>query len=433
MKKIITSSLSSAPRCANAEQDDLLITPYLNRDALPSVLARMMALAPSTNQQDMLLISTLTALSSTMPNCVFRFGKTYKAYHPNLQAFIMAAAASGKGICGLARELVSDIHNERALVIPGDASFAGFFTMLAQQEGRALLFETEGSVITDTWRSQARSYNAALRQAAEHETISRVRAGSGISAEIDNPQISCLFTGTYDQYRALIPSVQNGYFSRQLTYVDRSTASYMSDVFLSAATVDTPEVDSTLAECRGAVNQIYRILSGYKSDRLFCLTAEQAKTLGSYFATNYAPLISALGPNFHASVARLGVTTMRILMILSILRLQEQGLLKSNEPFYASQQDFETALRIAGKLLLHAADAFTQINGDTTESVPAPRCSVQRLSFFAQLPEEFAKAECLHLAEKMGVAERTMERWLGDWTSKGDLSRIVPGLYRKSA
>ena len=48
---------------------------------------------------------------------------------------------------------------------------AAFFGQLADQEGRGLLFETEGSVITDTWRTQARSYNTALRQAARMQHL----------------------------------------------------------------------------------------------------------------------------------------------------------------------------------------------------------------------------------------------------------------------
>ena len=37
------------------------------------------------------------------------------------------------------------------------------------------MHESEGSVITDIWRTAAANYNTALRKAAEHEPISRNR------------------------------------------------------------------------------------------------------------------------------------------------------------------------------------------------------------------------------------------------------------------
>ena len=431
MNKFITSTPAPVER-ATSEQDDLLISPYLHTDALPHVLRSMLSLAPTEAQRDMLLLSTLTSVSAVMPRLHFRYGENGKPYYANLQTFIMAPAASGKGIAGLGRSLVEDIHRKRSLLIPGDSTYPAFFIQLAWQNGRGLLFETEGSVITDTWRSQARSYNTALRQAAEHETISRSRADSGME-EITNPKLSCLLTGTFDQFHALIPSVQNGFYSRLVTYVDRSPLRFLPSVFRSTTGVVENNSEAVLTECRGHINRLYKQLDGLKSDREFRLTDEQAAILGRCFEQQYEPLITELGASFHASVVRMGITAMRILMILSALRAEETDSLTASSPLYPTDADFRTAVLIAGKLILHTADSFTQIRGDQTPALPASRSSVQRTTFLAQLPEKFTTAECVELSKQVGIPQRTVEYWLRNWTDKGTLQKTGHALYLKVA
>lgn len=415
-----------------SEQDDLLITPYLNEHALPCVLRDMLSLAPSDSQRDILLLASLTSISSIMPKISFRYGNNGKTYYANLQTFIMAAAASGKGIASLARDLVDKADRETQFLLPGDSSYPAFFQQLTEQNGRGLLFETEGSVITDTWRSAARSYNTALRQAAEHETISRARVGKE-TLYIAMPQLSTLITGTFDQFHAFIPSVQNGFFSRQLIYVCRSQVGFQSSVFRALAQDFDPVVDTTLARCQNTMKAMFVALNRRKTDRQFCLTAEQIKKMASYFEQEYAPLVNDLGPAFHASVVRMGITCARIMMILATLRAHDEGRLMAEETLTASEADFDAALLICGKLLLHAADAFTQIHGDTEQTVPESRSSVQRTTFFAQLPEEFTKDDMNKLCTQSGIIQRTAEYWLARWIEDGTLTKPAYGVYRKTA
>ena len=50
------------------------------------------------------------------------------------------------------------------------------------------MHESEGSVITDIWKTSAANYNTALRKTAEHEPISRNRIRS--ASEIRKPRLS---------------------------------------------------------------------------------------------------------------------------------------------------------------------------------------------------------------------------------------------------
>lgn len=432
MKKTICPSISSALNCANAEQDDLLITPYLTHNELPQLLRDVLAVANTDDQRDMLLLSSLTAISSVLPNLSFRYGVNGKRYYANMQTFIMAAAASGKSIAGVGRELVAGADETARYLIPGDSSYAAFIDQLAEQGGRGLLFETEGSVITDTWRTQARSYNTALRQAAEHETISRARHGHK-TLYIDNPQLSCLITGTADQFRALVPSVQNGFFSRLTCYINRSSVGFRPEVMQSLRPGFFPTSRATVGQSQMVLARIFSALSKRKGDCTFSLTDEQVDELSSYFVRQYEPLISSLGEAFHASVIRMVVTATRIMMILAALRAAETEDLSTLGSLTATDEDFQAGQLIAGKLLLHAADAFTQIHGEATLSVPESRSAVQRLTFLAQLPDKFTTEECHSRCQQFGISIRTADYWLSSWSANGTLNREGHGVYSKCA
>ena len=174
------------------------------------------------------------------------------------------------------------------------------------------MHESEGSVITDIWKSSAANYNTALRKAAEHEPISRNRCNG--SSEIQIPRLSMLLTGTFNQYRALVPSVENGYFSRLLTVVIRGTNPF----------------DKRYVSSKGGQSAVPRIvgqrlLRTYESllaspEREWSLTDAQKERLGEHLQTEYATLISLLGDNFHSAVIRMAVQIERIAMILTAMR-----------------------------------------------------------------------------------------------------------------
>ena len=132
---------------------DLHIAKHVEPENLPAMIQPIMSLAQSDAERDMLLLALITAAGSCMPNLYFRYGLTGKKYYPNLQCFIVGSAACGKGIANLALELVSKVHEVAPLVIAGDSSYPGFYKQLERQNGRGYIHESEGSVITDVWRS----------------------------------------------------------------------------------------------------------------------------------------------------------------------------------------------------------------------------------------------------------------------------------------
>ncbi len=395
-------------------QEDLRIVEHLDMQNLPESVQQMISLASTPEEKDIILMATLAAASACVPNLYFTYGPTGKKYYANLQCFILAAAASGKGIANQALEMVRVIDEQYPMLVAGDSTLAAWYKALEERGGCGYMHESEGSVITDIWRTAAANYNTALRKAAEHEAISRNRCTG--SSEIKNPRLSMLLTGTFGQYKALVPSVENGYFSRLLTVVIR----------------DTHPFDKRYVSSKGGQSAVpkivgQRMLRMYESlmnagEREWSLTEAQKERLGEHLETEYGTLIGLLGDNFHSAVVRMAVQIERIAMILSAIR----GNLTE-----CTNDDYETAEMIGNKLLLHMASAYRMIDGDAQDVVPEIKPLDQRKVLFEQLKAEYDHKALAKEAKLQGVSMRTVERWNLSWIENGLVQKINYGQYKK--
>ena len=405
-------------------QEDLRIVEHLDTQKLPESVQQMLSLASTPEEQDIILMATLAAASACVPNLYFRYGPTGKKYYANLQCFILAAAASGKGIANQALEMIRVIDEQYPLLVAGDSTLAAFYKALAEQNGVGYLHESEGSVITDIWKTSAANYNTALRKAAEHEPISRNRVKG--ASEIKNPRLSMLLTGTFGQYKALVPSVENGYFSRLLTVVIKGTNPF-----------DKRYVSSKGGQ--SAVPKIIgqRLLRTYEAlmnagEREWSLTDAQKERLGEHLATEYGTLIGLLGDNFHSAVIRMAVQIERMAMVLSAMRLEPSVISHQYSAFLCSDADYQTAEIIGNRILLHMAAAYRLIDGDAQEVVPEIKPIDQRKVLFEQMKSEYKLQELISEAKSQGISRATVIRWNDAWQEQGMVSKIEYGHYRKA-
>ena len=51
--------------------------------------------------------------------------------------------------------------------------------------------------------------------------------------------------------------------------------------------------------------------------------------------------------------------------------------------------------------------------------------------FFQMLPTDFTKQDAITQAEVLGIAERTMERWLSKSVQSADVEHVGQGIYKK--
>ena len=407
-------------------QEDLRIVEHLDMQKLPESVQQMVSLASTPEEQDIILMATLAAASACVPNLYFHYGPTGKKYYANLQCFILAAAASGKGIANQALEMVRVIDEQYPMLIAGDSTLAAFYKALEEQNGCGYLHESEGSVITDIWKTSAANYNTTLRKAAEHEPISRNRVKG--ASEIKNPRLSMLLTGTFGQYKALVPSVENGYFSRLLTVVIRGTNPF----------------DKRYVSSKGGQSAIpsivgHRLLRTYEQlmnggEQEWSLTENQKERLGEHLETEYNTLIGLLGENFHSAVIRMAVQIERIAMILTAMRgiNGDKNIAEGRNTLFCTDEDYETAEMIGNKLLLHIAAAYRMIDGDAQDVVPEIKPLDQRKVLFEQLKGEYEHRDLINEAKSQGISPRTAFRWNEKWQQEGLIIKEKHGLYKKA-
>ena len=413
MEKILSSE----------EQANLRIVEHLNMSNLPPIVRNMLSLASTPEEQDILLMATLTGASTCIPNLYFRYGPTGKRYYANLQAFILAASASGKGIANQALEMVRVVDEQYPMLIAGDSTLAAWYKALEERGGCGYMHESEGSVITDIWKTAAANYNTALRKAAEHEAISRNRCTG--ASEIKCPKMSMLLTGTFNQYRALVPSVENGYFSRLLTLVIRETHPF------DKRYVSTIGGQSAVPQQAGReLLRVYERLR-QQGEREWSLTEEQKTRLGEHLETEYGTLIGLLGDNFHSAVVRMAIQIERIALILTALRMGMEDFRLKIGNLRCSDEDYQTAEMIGNKLLLHMAAAYRMIDGENQELVPEIKPLDQRKVLFEQLPEEYQLNILIEEAKSQGISRRSAIRWNNSWQENGLVTKVKYGLYQK--
>jgi len=398
------------------EQVDLRIVEHLDMQNLPESIQNMLSLAKTEEEKDMLLMATLAAASACVPNLYFRYGPTGKKYYANLQCFILASSASGKGIANQALEMMRVVDEQYPMLIAGDSTLAAWYKALEEQGGIGYMHESEGSVITDIWRNAAANYNTALRKAAEHEAISRNRVKG--ASEIACPRLSMLLTGTFSQYKALVPSVENGYFSRLLTLVERGSHPFEKSY------VTAKSENSAIARQVG--HQLLRTCENLMNapEREWSLTDAQKERLGEKLETEYRTLIDMLGENFHSTVIRMAVQIERIALILSAMR----GNLSE-----CTDTDYETAEVIGSKMLMHMAMAYRMIKGDEQETMPEVKGLDQRKVVFDGLKARYQLNDLIKEAQSQGVSRSSAIRWNNQWIEKGMVRKENHGEYRKVA
>lgn len=417
------------------EQVDLRIVEHLDMQNLPESIQNMLSLAKTEEEKDMLLMATLAAASACVPNLYFRYGPTGKKYYANLQCFILASSASGKGIANQALEMMRVVDEQYPMLIAGDSTLAAWYKALEEQGGIGYMHESEGSVITDIWRNAAANYNTALRKAAEHEAISRNRVKG--ASEIACPRLSMLLTGTFSQYKALVPSIENGYFSRLLTLVERGSHPFEKSY------VTAKSENSAIARQVG--HQLLRTYENLMNapEREWSLTDSQKERLGEKLETEYRTLIDMLGENFHSTVIRMAVQIERMAMVLSAMR--GMSALNADEidgdkdrpslvdTIYCNDQDYETAELIGSKMLMHMAMAYRMIKGDEQETMPEVKGLDQRKVVFDGLKQRYQLNDLIKEAQSQGVSRSSAIRWNNQWIEKGMVRKENHGEYRKVA
>ena len=440
------------------------------RNDLPSIMQRIIADSVSDVDADILILGSLAVFSACIPNVFGVYDR--REVFANLFLYVTAPASAGKGRLSLCRHLAAPIHQalrdkyrklmkkyEAAqaafvlnrknalavqpkeppfltLFVPANSTATVVYQTLSQNNGVGLLFETEGDTLTNAFSSDLGNYSDGFRKAFHHESISYLRKKDHEFVEIVKPKFSAVLSGTPQQIFSLIPNAENGLFSRFIFYV-METELVWHDMFAysEGATADEQFKQIGL--------DFYTFQKAFSKKRVqFTLSRAQQVQFNSFFEATQFRYAQLFGDDIIASVRRLGLILFRFAMILSVLRLIDDTPMSSKKKgeslrLVCTDADFSAALTIVKVLLAHTASVFQALprKGLSVKALKGSKqlADASRSKFLAALPDSFNRSNYCAIAQSLGIATKTAERYIAEFCKSGQLTRPANGQYTKNS
>jgi len=383
---------------------------FINREIyknLPGILKKGCSILKDAIEKEVFLLGGIGIISGLLPNVSgFYDGKDYQA---NLYVYILGKFGSGKGSLSYCRKLGAPIHAEKLLnyedalkeylgelveykkkltrfkkskgryqdppeepeapkqemlFIPANNSKTGAFELLSNNKGYGIIFETEGDSLADALRQDYGNYSDGLRKAFHHELISYYRRGGKEYVEIKQPKLSVVLSSTFDQFRKLIPSVQNGLFSRFMYYELGSNPEF-KNVFDKAKSGNPAFFDNLGQE----MYRMHKLLLERKEPIYFELTPNQEAQFLGLFQEWKKEFQEYISEDLDGTVHRLGLICFRIALILTTLRNFDNKLLIANK-MICQDIDFSIALQLISSIKQNSIKLFYQFPEEKTGTNP---------------------------------------------------------------
>jgi len=399
---------------------------------LPQLLRDACNQFTEPTEREVFLIGALGVLSACMPNYIGHYDG--KWISPHLYVYILAPFGSGKGTMTYSRQLGEAIHAtkiaetkvamdlfnhapkstktdktdktdsaspirpaNKMLFIPANSSKTAMIETLADNKGQAAIFETEGDTLADSLKQDYGSYSDILRKAFHHEPIAYIRRADKEFRELNNPHLAVILSSTYDQLLGLIPTSENGLFSRFIFYSIKPKKGF-KDVFAP----DMEGYQPYFSALGQTIEQRYSYLTSLEKAMIFWFTDAQKAHFLAHFRKTKEESIDGLG----GSINRLGIICFRLAMLLSMLRAYETDFAPSAF-LICDNVDFYNAIALADVLKLNAERVYKFVNSTTSQN-KAPE-DLQKL--YDALPAEFSTATGIEIAVQLGINERKAERY----------------------
>lgn len=436
------------------ENHNLENTPTIPKevyDNLPQFLNQGSNVFATNREKDIFLTGALTVLSGCLPTISGHYNGS-KVY-ANLYSFVVAPAASGKGVMSWAKvlgisyhkhlrdthKLLFDEYDEllkayekskgqiekpnpppfRLLFSPADTSKASLIQTLADCGESVTMFESEADTLSGTMGKEWGGFSDLFRKAFHHEPYSYQRKTANQYIELEFPRLSVALSGTPLQVQRLIPSAEDGLFSRFIFYVFRVEA-HWQDVSPFNRRVSLNDYFADLSD------KVKCMILHYENEEPinFSLCEHQWRKLNESFTQRLEDVKNLVGEDALSVVKRSGLITFRIAMILSILRKYNCNNGKPVE-LYCEDIDFNTAMLLTEVYLNHSLIIFSSLVKGSNQS------SGVKKTFYDKLPSQFERKEAGLLGSKMMISDRTVGNYLTDFIKNGYLIQPKYGYYKK--
>ncbi len=435
------------------EKQPLPTIPTTVYNNIPTFLQQVVKPSSSNEERDILLLGALTAFSACFPK-LFGVYDQRKVFS-NLYLFVTAPASAGKGRLNQIKNLVNPVHKEkreqsktlkqqhqvematynmnkgksetmekpskppeRMLFIPANNSVTGVYQLISDNEGRGLIFETEGDTLAQAFKSDYGNYSDGFRKAFHHETISYYRRTDREYVDIERPCLSTVLSGTPKQIQALVPSAENGLFSRFMFYYMNIKPTW-KNVFQTDTTNGLDEYYDQLGK---EFFELYKTLKN-NPDIEVRLTTEQQQKFNVFFEKLQTKYLNLQPDDYIATVRRLGLIAFRIIMLFSVFRIMEDG--DVNQVRYCEDIDFENTLEMISVLVKHSSKVFNDLPIEQKEVKRANR----KERFLEALPYQFSRQDYLNIADKNKIPHKTAEGYITKFVDAGLIHREAHNNY----
>ena len=420
---------------------------------LPQFLQQVVNPASSPEEKDILLLGALTAFSACFPK-LFGIYDQRKVYS-NLYLFVTAPASAGKGRLNQIKNLVEPVHKlkreqakvlkqqfqtetatynmnkgkdenlekpskppERMLFIPANNSVTGVYQLISDNEGKGLIFETEGDTLAQAFKSDYGNYSDGFRKAFHHETISYYRRTDREYVDIEKPCLSTVLSGTPKQVATLIPNAENGLFSRFMFYYMNIKPTW-KNVFQNNNTISLDDYYNQLGnEFLG----LYKTLKNNPEIEVQ-LSKSQQEQFNTFFESLQTKYINLQPEEYIATIRRLGLIAFRLMMLFTAFRIMEDGDVNATKE--CEDVDFENAITIISILVKHSSKVFNDL--------PIKQKVTKRLNrkerFLEHLPKQFNRQDYLDLATKQSIPHKTAEGYITKFVEAGLIHREAHNAY----
>ncbi|EJX08057.1 protein containing Primase [gut metagenome] len=464
----------------------------------PPFIRQMLDCAPSRPQRDALLLAIHTALGATLNwNIRTFYGDTY--CYPNLLCFVVGHPASGKSVVNWVKQLIMPFQHElldkyqhelaeyntarmdwekqgktrkgndmptppelKIFLIPGNNSATGIKDNLISAGGVGLIIETEADTMGSAISADYGHWSDTLRKGYDNDEISFYRRQGREYRQCTRSCFSVQLTGTPSQLPNIIPSTEDGLYSRFLFYVLPRISQWKNQFGKNKTNVPAL-FEKWGREWKAVIDAIRCCASSFD----LRLTPAQEERFNAHFEQVFGKAYIIYGSSMESAVARLGTNTCRLMCTLAFVRAIESFLPTPENPLSTtlpgnprdvlkkllasphiqpaehvskanvkegavsafkltiSDEDFDAAMGLTFPLYRHAAYILHLL---PNEEKTHHRYQNAR-ELFNHLPQRFSREEAMTKGKELHLSRRSIDDLLQRSVKKGILVKIERGLY----
>ena len=434
--------------------------PKMVYQQLPKLLKECCEVFETEREKDVFLTGALGILSGSLTETEGTYdGRTEFS---NLFTFIIAPPANGKGAMKYAAMLGDAFHRKLAeerqealthyqaqmteyrsavrdfskgkrnefpeepevpdlklFFIPANSSSAMVIKHLQESDGVGVICETEADTLGNVLKQDWGGFSDLLRKAFHFESISYSRKSNDEYIEIREPRLSVVLSGTPGQIFKLIPSAEDGLYSRFCFYAFNSGLNWR-DVSVS----NKQDLKSFFEE---KSEKVLTMIEFWKEHpEKFSLSKSQWKDLNQHFEKLLIQTGAFERWEALSIVKRMALILFRIAMLLTAIRRFENDDWESE--LICQEEDYQIAKSLVEVYRVHGFFLFGMLG--KAKGINYQQLPNRKKQFYENLPERFKRKEAIEIGKALGSSRATIDRWLKQMT-KDYLEQSEYGLYQK--